>query len=214
MFCVHYTDRRLILHKIRLRKTGRNRKVYMEPIADTFYIRKIQAGEEQYFTPLLKRYSRQVFSLMVKMTDNKEDAEELTQDVFLKVYRSLDSFHGNSSFSTWLYRIAYNTAISALRKQKHEWLSIEEGTFDNLAEEEAEDALEQSSREEQIERLEQALEQLPPDERALILLFYQQKKCVDEIAVITGLTASNVKTKLHRIRKKLLVRMLKIKKDD
>ena len=214
MFCVHYTDRRLILHKIRLRKTGRNRKVYMEPIADTFYIRKIQAGEEQYFTPLLKRYSRQVFSLMVKMTDNKEDAEELTQDVFLKVYRSLDSFHGNSSFSTWLYRIAYNTAISALRKQKQEWLSIEEGTFDNLAEEEAEDALEQSSREEQIERLEQALEQLPPDERALILLFYQQKKCVDEIAVITGLTASNVKTKLHRIRKKLLVRMLKIKKDD
>ncbi|MDR2470249.1 MAG: sigma-70 family RNA polymerase sigma factor [Tannerella sp.] len=187
----------------------------MEAIADTFYVRKIQAGEEQYFTPLLKRYSRQVFSLIVKMTENREDAEELTQDVFLKVYRSLDSFHGNSSFSTWLYRIAYNTAISALRRQKHERLSIEEGLADDsLAEEDAMDTLEQTSREEQMERLEQALEQLPPDERALILLFYRQEKRVDEIAIITGLTVSNVKTKLHRIRKKMLALMLKIKKED
>ncbi|MDR2232719.1 MAG: RNA polymerase sigma factor [Tannerella sp.] len=174
---------------------------------DAYYIAKIQGGETACFAVLLERYSQPVFSLIVKIVGNREDAEELTQDVFLKVFRSLPSFQGNSQFSTWLYRIAYNTAISATRKQRHEWVAIEESMLENVSEDEVNGELEQLEKEEQLRKLERAVEQLLPDERALVSLFYMQEKSIDEIMTITGLSNSNVKTKLHRVRKKLYLYM-------
>jgi RNA polymerase sigma-70 factor (ECF subfamily) len=179
----------------------------MELIADAYYIERIQAGETEGFAVLLERYSQPVFNLVLKIVENREDAEELTQDVFLKAFRSLGSFQGESRFSTWLYRIAYNTAVSATRKRRQEWLSIDEVMIENVSEEYVSDELEQTGKEEQLVRLEQALAQLPPDERALVTLFYLQEKTVEEVVSITKLSASNVKTKLHRIRKKLYVLM-------
>lgn len=177
----------------------------MELYTDTYYIKRIQAGDTASFACLLDKYSRQVFTLIVKVVGNREDAEELAQDVFVKVYRHLSSFKGESSFSTWIYRIAYNTAISETRKKKKEFLAIEESVIDNVSEEEVADALGRSDTSGQIDKLDAALAQLPPDERAIILLFYMKEKTVDEIADITGLSASNIKVKLHRIRKKLFV---------
>ena len=177
-------------------------------MTDAYYIEKIQAGETECFSVLLDRYSQSVFSLIIKIAGSREDAEELTQDVFLKVFRSLTSFQGNSLFSTWLYRIAYNVAISATRKKKYEWTTIEESMIENLSESEINDDVEQLEKEEQLNRLEKALGQLLPDERALVTLFYMQEKQIDEIASITGLSISNVKVKLHRIRKKMLVLMV------
>jgi RNA polymerase sigma-70 factor (ECF subfamily) len=171
---------------------------------DAYYIEKVQAGDTACFTVLLERYSRSVFSLIVKIAGNREDAEELTQDVFLKVFRSLSSFQGNSLFSTWLYRIAYNTAVSAARKKTCEWTTIEESMIENTVEDDISDDVEQLEKEEQLNRLEKALGQLLPDERAIVTLFYMQEKQIDEIATITGLSISNVKVKLHRIRKKML----------
>ena len=179
----------------------------MNVLTDAYYIEKIQNGETECFGFLLERYSQSVFSLIVKIVGNREDAEELTQDVFLKVFRSLQSFQGNSLFSTWLYRIAYNTAISASRKKKYEWLVIEESMIENVPENVMSDEVEQLTREEQLSRLEKAIEQILPDERALVSFFYMQEKAVDEIATITGLSTSNVKTKLHRIRKKIFILM-------
>jgi RNA polymerase sigma-70 factor (ECF subfamily) len=174
---------------------------------DRYYIEKILAGETEHFSVLMARYDRPVFSLIVKMTENREDAEELTQDVFLKVFRSLSTFQGNSSLSTWIYRIAYNTVVSATRKQRAEWVSIEDMPTVDRAEEDAEDEVERLNGDEQLERLHQALTRLAPDDRALILLFYMQEKTMDEISAITRLSLPNVKTKMHRIRKKLLVLM-------
>jgi len=175
---------------------------------DAYYIAKIQGGDTESFAVLLERYSQPVFSLIVKIVGNREDAEELTQDVFLKVFRSLPSFQGNSQFSTWLYRIAYNVAISATRKQRREWMAIDESMIENIAENEINDELEQLEKEERLCKLEQAVEQLSPDERALVSLFYMQEKSVDEIVTITGLNNSNVKTKLHRIRKKIYLNIM------
>lgn len=177
----------------------------MELYSDTYYIKRIQEGDTAAFACILDRYSRPVHSLILKVVRSKEDAEELAQDVFLKVFRHLGSFKGDSSFSTWIYRIAYNTAISHTRKKKNEWLAIEESMIANVSEEEVKEALGQTDNSEQMAMLDAALEQLPPDERALILLFYMEGKSIEEIAVITELSVSNVKTKLYRIRKKLLV---------
>lgn len=177
----------------------------MELYTDTYYIERIQSGDVTCFACLLDKYSRPIHSLILKVVRNKEDAEELAQDVFVKVYRKLSSFKGECSFSTWIYRIAYNTAISATRRKKHEFLAIEEAAMDNVSEEEVAETLGRTGNAERMERLDDALAQLTPEERAVILLFYMKAKTVDEVAEITGLTPSNVKVKLHRIRKKLFV---------
>ena len=135
------------------------------------------------------------------MVRNREDAEELAQDVFMKVFKHLSSFKGECSFSTWIYRI--NTAISETRKKRHEFLAIEESVINNVSEQEVAEALDRTDSSDQIQMLDAALAQLPPDERAIILLFYMKEKTIDEVATITGLTASNIKVKLYRIRKKL-----------
>lgn len=177
----------------------------MELYTDTYYIQRIQAGDTACFACLLDRYSQPVYSLIVKLVGNREDAEELTQDVFMKVFKHLSSFKGECRFSTWIYRIAYNTAISETRKKRHEFLSIEESLINNVSEEEVAASLGRSDNSEQLDRLDAALGQLPPDERAIILLFYMKEKTIDEVADISGLTPANVKVKLHRIRKKLFV---------
>lgn len=186
----------------------------MESYTDTYYIERIQAGDTASFGYLLDKYSRPIHTLIFRVVGSREDAEELAQDTFVKAFRNLASFKGSSSFSTWLYRIAYNTAISHTRKRQYEFLALEDSALENVSEEEADDFLGHPSPAEQINRLESALAQLPPDERALVLLFYQKEKTIEEIASITGLSASNVKTKLFRIRKKLFLIMKRMEEKE
>lgn len=181
----------------------------MELYDDRYYIERINKGDTECFACLVDKYSRQVFTLIVKIVWSREDAEELTQDAFIKVFHSLPSFKGDSAFSTWLYRIAYNTAISQVRKKKYEFLSIDDDDWNRVSEEAVTAALGNTDNEEQLVLLDKALAQLPPNERGLIHLFYFEEKTVEEIASISGLSESNVKTKLHRIRKKLYVLLSK-----
>lgn len=177
----------------------------MELYTDAYYIQKIQAGDTASFGYLVDKYERLVYSLIRKVVGNPEDAEELAQDAFVKAFRSLGSFKGDCSFSTWIYRIAYNTALSEVRKKKLEFLAIDEMLLTNVSEEEVAIALGHTDTSEQLDKLDIALSRIPPDERALITLFYMKEKTIEEVSFITGLTESNVKTKLFRIRKKLFV---------
>jgi RNA polymerase sigma-70 factor (ECF subfamily) len=145
-----------------------------------------------------------VFVLVDRIVSCQEDAEELTQDVFLKAFQQLSSFKAESSFSTWIYRIATNLAISAVRKKRNDVLRLDDSVFANLSDTQVDEALEDDS-EEQMERLQQAMNQLEADERALITLYYLEEKPLAEVAFILGLTEGNAKVKLHRIRKKLYV---------
>lgn len=177
----------------------------MERLSDNYYIEKIRLGETDCFATLLERYSRQVFSLVVKIVDNREDAEELTQDVFVKAFGSLSSFRGDSSFSTWIYRIAYNIAVSATRKRVRVFTPVDENIISAVPDEPDESIWGDTDSETRVVYLNCALEQLPPEERAMIMLFYKENKSMEEIAMITRLTETNVKTKIFRIRKKLFV---------
>ena len=177
----------------------------MNELDDTYYIRKILDGDMEFFSRLVDRYSHRDYLLILKIVRYKEEAEELTQDVFVKVFQVLHSFKGDCRFSTWLYRIAYNTAISATRKKKREFLYIEENTIDNVLDEKVQETLDDEQNEEQLQKLEKAVSLLPPDERGLISLFYNEAHSIEEIAEITGLSVSNIKVKLHRVRKKLYV---------
>lgn len=167
-------------------------------------IHRILEGETSLYEHFLDKYSQQVFILIVRIVENQEDAEELTQDTFLKAFEHLSSFKAESSFSTWIYRIAYNTAISATRKKKHELSLMDDAMLANISDQQVDDMLNDEN-EERIRKLNEAIKKLDADERALITLFYNEEKPISEAALILGLTESNVKVKLHRIRKKLYV---------
>ncbi|MDR0659014.1 MAG: RNA polymerase sigma factor [Mediterranea sp.] len=179
----------------------------MKPHDENLYIKRILDGETELFAYFLDRYSRPVYSLVIQMVSSPEDTEELVQDIFLKVFRALDKFRGDSSFSTWLYRIAYNQALSAARKQKNECFYTDEDTIHHIPDEEAEQFLCLSDNEERILKLTQAIDRLNVEEKALITLFYYEDKTTDELAIILGLSQANVKVRLHRVRKKLYVLM-------
>ena len=167
-------------------------------------IKEILNGKTEQYEYFLDRYGQQVFVLVDRIVSCQEDAEELTQDVFLKAFQQLSSFKAESSFSTWIYRIATNLAISAVRKKRNDVLRLDDSVFANLSDTQVDEALEDES-EEQVERLQQAMNQLEADERALITLYYLEEKPLAEVAFILGMTEGNAKVKLHRIRKKLYV---------
>lgn len=148
------------------------------------------------------------FSLIVRMVNSEEDAEELTQDTLMKAFEHLSSFNEKSSFSTWIYRIAYNTALSFLRKKNVEQTVIDDNQWNRISDTQIDDALNNES-EEQIEKLQQALTKLTAEERALVTLFYEEEHSIQELAQILNLNEGNIKVKLHRLRKKLYVLMQK-----
>ena len=108
---------------------------------------------------------------------------------------------------TWIYRIAYNAAISATRKKKQELLYIEENTINNVPDDVADSVLARAEDEEQVDRLSRAIDQLNGEEKALITLFYYEEKSLEEIGEVLKISISNVKVRLHRTRKKICVLM-------
>ena len=171
---------------------------------ESHIIKEILNGKTEQYEYFLDRYGQREFVLVDRIVSCQEDAEELTQDVFLKAFQQLSSFKAESSFSTWIYRIATNVAISAVRKKRNDVLRLDDSVFANLSDTQVDEALEDES-EEQMERLQQAMNQLEADERALITLYYLEEKPLAEVAFILGMTEGNAKVKLHRIRKKLYV---------
>lgn len=165
-------------------------------------IQEILNGKTNRYEYFLDKYSQQVFALVARIVSCQEDAEELTQDVFLKAFQQLSSFKAESSFSTWIYRIAYNAAISDTRKQNHNVFHLDDAAFANFSDAQVDEALEDDS-EEQLQRLSSAMEKLEAEERILVTLYYMEEKSMAEIAFIQGMKENNVKVKLHRIRKKL-----------
>ena len=179
----------------------------MGVVEELHKIELILEGKTEEFAYFLNTYGQRVFTLIVRMVNSESDAEELTQDTFLKAFQHLASFKGKSQFSTWIYRIAYNTALTALRK-KHIELIVDEKLWHIISDTETDNLLNNTS-ERQIEKLREAIELLSAEEKALITFFYEEEKGINEIATITRQSKSNIKVKLHRLRKKLAVYMLR-----
>lgn len=162
-------------------------------------IAEVKSGNTDAFRSIVDYYRDAVYGLSLRLVSNEMEAEELAQDTFLKVFKSIASYRGESKFSTWLYRITYNTCISHLRKNKPNQVEIQEyhgssnfnSGYDNLLEKDNNNVIKK------------ILKTLKPDDRAIIQLFYLEEKSIKEISEITGFTNSNVKVKLHRSKQKL-----------
>lgn len=167
---------------------------------------KASAAEYAWF---VRQYSQQVLDFTSHMVTDIADAEEVAQDAFVKAFRSLDSFAGQSSFLTWVCRIAYHESLNRLKRKRLYWMNIDELPLsqDDIEEEEL-----TSGREERIALMEEALDDLPPDERMLIHLYYYEDRPLREIAFIMDAESNALGVRLHRIRKKLL-KMIKQKEN-
>ena len=177
---------------------------------DIFYLQQIISGNARAYAFLVEKHKDMVFSIALKILHSREDAEEVAQDAFVKAYQSLPGFKNEAKFSTWLYRIVYNSAISKVRKKKLELAPLDDMTINNYSEDSIDSNFFLVDEPDQFEFLQKALQMLPEDENVIVSLFYQNENSIEDISAITGLTVANVKVKLHRIRKKLYSEMQKM----
>jgi RNA polymerase sigma factor (sigma-70 family) len=174
---------------------------------DTWYIKAVLEGNTSAFASLVDKYKDMVFTIAFRITGNREDAEEVAQDTFLNAYRGLSGFKKQSGFATWLYRIAYNQAISKIRKKKIDTEPIEKKQYlyETYGEEDA--AFFEKHDEVPVHCIEKALNSLDETGYALMNFYYRESLPVKEISGITGLSVSNVKVKLFRSRKIFLEKL-------
>ena len=173
-------------------------------LTDIELIQKTLAGNQSAYADLVKRHQRFVFTLAMRFTKNREDAEEVAQDCFIKAYRALDNFKQESKFSTWLYSIVYTTAMTSLRKKRLDTSSIDdEETGIQIASVTSGYDTNNAENRSRSLYLNQAIEQLSADDAAIITLFYKGEQSLEEIAQTLGVEANSVKVKLFRARQRL-----------
>jgi len=166
---------------------------------DHSIIQRVKGGDKQAYAVLVDRYKDRVFSLVLSIVHSRETAGELAQDTFVKAFKSLHQFREEASFATWIYRIAYNTAISETRKRKINLVNLDEKMAQQLS---ASDD-EEDTQAEALLRLKRAVSVLNPEEQAMIRLYYHEDKSVEEVSLCLNLSVANVKVKLFRLRAKL-----------
>jgi RNA polymerase sigma-70 factor (ECF subfamily) len=175
----------------------------MDKVNDQHYIDLVLEGDTNAYAALVDRHKDFVFTLSLKMLQSREEAEEAAQDTFIKIYKSLSRFKGESKFSTWIYKITYNNCLDRLKKQKrnrpvvaiNEYTEHEVTSLMNVL-----DAIEENERKQMMKS---CLDLLPAEESFLLTLYYFNENSLKEIAVIMGINENNVKIKLYRSRKKL-----------
>lgn len=175
----------------------------MDNNSDQIYIDKVLQGDTNAFAYLINKYKDMAYTIAIKIVKRHEDAEEVAQDSFLKAYEKLDSFKGNSKFSTWLYTIVYRNSITKIRKKKVATSDIDDYVMDNYSEGSEFPQIEAIKNGEQQKYVREAIDRLPEKDALLITLFYMDESSIEEIEQITNLTQSNIKVKLFRARKKL-----------
>lgn len=179
----------------------------MNVISDEVLAQRVLDGDNSSFEELVNRYKGSVFAIVYRMVSQYQDAEDISQDVFMNVYRKLYQFDRGKRFSPWIHRIAVNTCISHLRKRsKVVSLAFDEAYMQQYEDENASWAVNpqaEMEKEELRRYMDMAIGELPEAYRILIVLRYQMEYSNQEISEILGISKENVEVKTHRARKAL-----------
>lgn len=170
---------------------------------DEYYINQTLNGNVNAYAFLIEKYKHMVFTLSIRIVKNREEAEEISQDVFVKAYTNLKSFKGDSKFSTWIYKIAYYASLDVIKRNKKQINSenideIYEGDLGVL-----QDALSYLEEKERKSIIKKSLLKLSEDEQVILTLYYFEEMPLKEISEVVNLSLDNIKVKLFRARKKL-----------
>lgn len=177
---------------------------------DRELIDRAQRGDQAAFRSLVERHQRRAFAIAMGLVRDENDARELVQDAFLRVYKGLGSFQGGSSFFTWLYRIITNLAIDLMRKPGRRDLELQENQaadenaeFPLVARVDGADPLDVIRRREIAERIQAALDALPPYHRGVILMREVEGMSYEEMAQAMGVSKGTIMSRLFHARQKL-----------
>lgn len=176
---------------------------------DQIIINQVINGDTNAFAVLVDRYKDLVFTLAMRMLKNREEAEEVSQDTFVKSFQKLDRFKGDSKFSTWLYRVAYNTCLDRIKKNKKHLNDVEINDFTAHQVKALDNILDSIEEKEKSEIISACINQLPSEESFLLTLYYFDELSLEEISTIVGINSNAIKVKLFRTRKKL-AKLLKL----
>ena len=172
-----------------------------EDYSDKLIVDQILSGQKDLFRLLVRRYERPIYGMGMGFFRNAEDTRDFVQEVFLKVYRSLSGFEGRARFSTWLYKIAYNTALNGVNRRK-EYYSLAEGKdeIEASGDNTPEQLLLRSAAKEAVLA---SLKELPERYRVCIDLFFFYERSYQEIEAITGFPVNTIKSHVFRAKKLL-----------
>ena len=186
-------------------------KTEIYKLSDEELITLVVKNHPHAMSAIVDRYKGMVFTLSYRILKNQLDAEEAAQDSFVKAFNSIGSFRNDSKFSTWLYRICYNNAVSKSRGFKP--IQVDVDTKYDLPVD-TPNGLESLSAKDRAKYLNKAMEELESEESALLTLYYIDGESISDISSITNLTESNVKVKLHRARKRLYSQLSILLKEE
>ena len=170
---------------------------------ETLIINKIIGGDTQAFAVLVNRYKDLVFTLAIRMLKNREEAEEVSQDTFIKVYKALPKFKGDSKLSTWVYKVAYNTCLDSIKKNNRRQSEVTLDSFTENQIKTLDNALSALEEKEQQQTIQDCLQQLSRKDSFLVTLFYFEELSLEEISQIVNMEPNTVKVNIHRARKRL-----------
>jgi len=170
-----------------------------ENLKDIQLIERILAGETSAYRALVQRHKDFAFTVAYRILNHREEAEEAAQDAFLQAFGALKEFNQTAKFTTWFYRIVFNAALGAKRRQK----PTERITEINALAYAVTDTQQNLHKKERIKNIQQAMKQLSADDVTMITLFYLREQSLEEIAEITGISTETIKVKLYRARKRL-----------
>lgn len=196
----------------------------LKAASDQEVVAAARTGLEAAYRELVRRYERPVFSLIYRMVRNRELAEDLSQETFIKVLNALASYRPEFKFSSWVFKIANNAAIDHLRRRELDTLSLEGSPHADTAEkieatalqigEKAESALDAVANKELGSEIERAIARLRPEYRTCILLRHVEGRAYEEIAELLELPLGTVKTYIHRARNELRIALAHLKEDQ
>jgi RNA polymerase sigma factor (sigma-70 family) len=180
-------------------------------LTDYELIQKCLAGQNEYFEELVTRYKRLVFSVVYNMINDKEEVSDISQEVFLRIYKALDRYNPEYKFSTWAVRIATNLCLDIYRKKKVDSMPIEE--IEDFSD--GMDTPESSYiQKERAERIRSAIQSLPEKYRTPIILFHQNGLSYEEITKVLGEPMTIVKNRLYRARLLLRKALMPDRKEE
>ena len=164
------------------------------------WIEEVLSGNNQAYAQIINKYKNPLYATILRMTGNQQDAVDLVQESFIKIYRQLRKFDGKGSFSSWMYRVAINHCIDEFRKKrfKMEQVEIREDDVKDIQHPEVIFLKKEKNR-----QLEKLIGGLPEDERMILLLRYVNEQSYSEISEFMSLSLATVRNKLHRAKKKL-----------
>lgn len=160
----------------------------------------VLAGRREAFTHLVTRYQGMVYRVCVKITGESESAKDLAQEVFIKAYKALPSFRGQSAFSTWLYRIAYRTCLDWKRSNDREWKHRSSAAYTENDWVTSTTPEEEALQKETAAELDRSVNSLSEPYRSVVQMYYFKRRSYQEIAEKTGVSIKTVESQLYRAR--------------